>query len=77
MLRIKRFGIGVGRSGSAAARTKGEPIGHLKVRGKENTILVFDEKAVDFFGRVAAHLRGRAIRKTIYLPGKLLNIVVG
>jgi len=27
--------------------------------------------------RVSAHLQGRAIRKTIYLPGKLLNIVVG
>lgn len=27
--------------------------------------------------RVAAHVQGRAIRKTIYLPGKLLNIVVG
>jgi leucyl-tRNA synthetase len=27
-------------------------------------------------GRVGAHLAGRAIRKTIYLPGKLLNIVV-
>jgi leucyl-tRNA synthetase len=27
--------------------------------------------------RVAVHLRGRAVRKTIYLPGKLLNIVVG
>ncbi|PYT37487.1 MAG: leucine--tRNA ligase [Acidobacteria bacterium] len=27
--------------------------------------------------RVAVHLRGRPIRKTIYLPGKLLNIVLG
>jgi leucyl-tRNA synthetase len=26
--------------------------------------------------RVAAHLAGRTVRKTIYLPGKLLNIVV-
>jgi leucyl-tRNA synthetase len=26
--------------------------------------------------RVAAHLEGRTVRKTIYLPGKLLNIVV-
>ena len=26
---------------------------------------------------VAAHLEGRSIRKTIYLPGKLLNLVVG
>jgi leucyl-tRNA synthetase len=26
---------------------------------------------------VAAHLEGRTIRKTIYLPGRLLNIVVG
>ncbi len=27
-------------------------------------------------GRVAAHLEGRIVRKTIYVPGKLLNIVV-
>ena len=27
--------------------------------------------------KVAAHLQGRAIRKIIYLPGRLLNIVVG
>jgi len=27
--------------------------------------------------RVAAHLEGRVVRKTIYLQGKLLNIVVG
>ncbi|MFQ5876147.1 MAG: leucine--tRNA ligase [Acidobacteriota bacterium] len=27
--------------------------------------------------RVAAHLEGRELRKTIYLPGRLLNIVVG
>ncbi len=27
--------------------------------------------------RVAAHIGGRTIRKTIYLPGRLLNIVVG
>ena len=27
--------------------------------------------------RVAAHLSGKTIRKTIYLPGRLLNIVVG
>ncbi|MBI4168572.1 MAG: leucine--tRNA ligase [Acidobacteria bacterium] len=27
-------------------------------------------------GRVSAHLAGRAVRRTIYVPGKLLNIVV-
>ena len=27
--------------------------------------------------KVAAHLEGRSVRKTIYLQGKLLNIVVG
>ena len=27
--------------------------------------------------RVAPHLEGRAIRKTVFLPGRLLNIVVG
>ena len=26
---------------------------------------------------VAAHLEGRPVRKTVYLQGKLLNIVVG
>jgi leucyl-tRNA synthetase len=50
-----------------------------KVRGKVTVAADADQAAVEAAGKaednVARHLDGKTIRKVIYVPGKLLNIV--
>src|SRR6185503_12065263 len=48
--------------------------GHVRVAAEAPESDALERARAD--QRIAAHLEGRSVRKTIYLPGRLLNIVV-
>jgi leucyl-tRNA synthetase len=51
-----------------------------KLRGKVTVAAGADQESIQQAAladsRIQAHLEGKAVRKVIYVPGKLLNIVV-
>ncbi len=56
-------------------QVNGRVRGRLRVAPSVGETEVMEMERADT--RVAAHLEGRSVRKTVYLPGKLINIVVG
>ena len=51
---------------------------HLEIEARWGTILGEDnERMSKSRGNVAARLAGQAVRKFVYVPGQVVNLVVG
>jgi leucyl-tRNA synthetase len=61
---------------TVVVQVNGKVRGQIKISAPKSKVKAELEKAAKAEKNVAKHLKGRKIRKTIFVPGKLINFVV-